>query len=68
LRTVCAQFPYRENDINLPSLLADSKLIGVHLKEILNSRCKIAGVEIQRMELMEFAYHTEVAASLLQIQ
>jgi len=35
LRNVCAQFPYRENDPSLPSLLSDSKLIGVHLKEIM---------------------------------
>ena len=68
MRTVCAQFPYRDNDITKPSLLADSKLIGVHLKEILQERCKVAGVEIQRMELMEFSYHPEVAHSLLKIQ
>ena len=36
IRNVCALFPYRENDPNLPSLLADSKQIGVHMKEILN--------------------------------
>jgi len=65
LRNVCAQFPYRENDPNLPSLLADSKQIGIHLKELLNDRCKIAGVIILRMELMEFSYHAEVAANLL---
>ena len=68
LRNVCAQFPYRENDPNKPSLLSDSKLIGNHMKEIMQARCKVAGVEIIRMELMEIAYHTEVAQSLLLVQ
>lgn len=61
LRNVCAKFPYRHNDSSQPSLLNDSKLIGVQLKEILQVRCKNAGVEITRMELMEFSYHVEVA-------
>ena len=68
LRNVCAKFPYRHNDESQPSLLSDSKLIGVQLKEILQVRCRDAGVEITRMELMEFSYHVEVAQSLLQVQ
>ena len=38
------------------------------MKELLQAKCDIAGVEILRMELMEFSYHAEVAQGLLQIQ
>ena len=68
VRNVCAQFPYRHSDQNEVSLLSDSKFIGVQLREILQVRCEDAGVDITRMELMEFSYHVEVAQSLLQVQ
>ena len=45
--------------------MSDAKLIGVCMKELMTDRCKIAGVEICRFELMEFAYHTEIAQSML---
>ena len=61
VRNVCAQFPYRHNDPRECSLLSDSKFIGVQLREILQIRCADAGVDITRMELMEFSYHKEVA-------
>ena len=65
VRNVCSQFPYRHNDVNEVSLLSDSKFIGVQLREILQVRCHDAGVDITRMELMEFSYHVEIAQSLL---
>jgi len=68
VRNVCAQFLYRHSDPKECSLLSDSKFIGVQLREILQVRCADAGVDITRMELMEFSYHVEVAQSLLQVQ
>jgi hypothetical protein len=65
LRSVCSKFCYKSNDINEASLMSDAKLIGVCMKELMTDRCKIAGVEICRFELMEFAYHTEIAQSML---
>lgn len=65
VKMVCAQFLYRHNDPQEVSLLSDSKFIGTQLREILQVRCVEAGVAITRMELMEFAYHAEVAQSLL---
>ena len=38
------------------------------MRDLLQAKCKIAGAEILRMELMEFSYHAEVAQGLLQIQ
>jgi regulator of protease activity HflC (stomatin/prohibitin superfamily) len=61
LRRVCTKFPFRSNDPNEASLQDDGVLISKFLKEMLHARCKVAGVEIQRMDLTEIAYHPEVA-------
>ena len=67
LRGTCSKFPYRSNDPSEPSLTQDSQIIGDKMREILQERCEIAGVEIIGMELMELSYHPEVAQGLLQI-
>lgn len=69
IRRVCAQFPYKSgSNSNEPSLIGNSPMIGEHMKELVQDRCKIAGVTITKMELMEISYHPEVAQSLLQVQ
>ena len=40
-------------------------MIGQCMRDLLQDKCDIAGVEIMRMELMEYSYHPEVAQSLL---
>jgi len=61
IRSVWAKFVYRSNADDEPSLLANSNLIGVCMRKLLQERCEMAGVLIHRMELMEFSYHVEVA-------
>ncbi len=68
LKRVLAKFPYRSSDPSKPSLLTDTVVIGKVMKELLQEKMKIAGVDIIRMELMEFSFHPEVAQGLLQIQ
>lgn len=65
LRRVCGKFPYRSNDPNQPTLLDDSSAISKHMKDMLQTRCHIAGLAIQRMDLMEIAYHPVMAQALL---
>lgn len=65
LRSVCSKFCYKSNDVHEASLMSDAKLIGACMKDLMTDRCKIAGVEICRFELMEFAYHAEIAQSML---
>jgi hypothetical protein len=65
LRRVCSKFPYRSNNPAEASLLDDGTLISRHLKEMLETRCKVAGVTIQRMDIMEISYASEIAQSLL---
>lgn len=38
------------------------------MKELLQVKCKIAGIAILRMELMEFSYQPEMTRALLQVQ
>jgi hypothetical protein len=48
--------------------MSDSKIIGACMRELVQEKVGIVGVEIIAMELMEVAYHTEVAQALLQVQ
>jgi len=38
------------------------------MTKVLNERCKPCGIEVKKMEIMEVAYHAEVAQSLLLVQ
>jgi hypothetical protein len=38
------------------------------MKQVLQKRCDDVGVRIMRIDLIEVAYHQEVAAQLLQVQ
>lgn len=46
----------------------DSSLIGHHMAGLLQDRCEICGIRIEKMEIMEVAYHPEIAQSLLLVQ
>ena len=67
VRTACSRFAYRSAD-DEPCLMTDSTLIGHHMAELLQERCNICGVKIESMEIMEVAYHAEVAQGLLLVQ
>jgi hypothetical protein len=56
------------NDPEEITLLHDGHLVAAHMKKLLQKRCEIAGVEILRMDFFDIAYHTEIAAQLLQVQ
>ena len=66
LRRVCARFPFQS--VKEPCLISDSKFIGVCMRELVQDRIKLCGVEVIAMEIMEVAYAPEVAQSLLQVQ
>ena len=66
LRRVCARFPFQS--VKEPCLIADSKFIGVCMRELVQDRIKLCGIEVIAMEIMEVAYAPEVAMSLLQVQ
>lgn len=63
---MAGKFPFRS--AREPSLISDSKFIGACMRELIQDRCKICGIEVIGMEIMEVSYAAEVAASLLQVQ
>lgn len=67
LRTACSRFNYKSSN-DEPCLMSDSALIGHHMAGLLSERCQVCGIEILKMEIMEVAYHPEVAQSLLLVQ
>jgi regulator of protease activity HflC (stomatin/prohibitin superfamily) len=68
VRRIAGKFRYRSNVATEVSLLDDSHHICKHMKDLLQKRCEIAGVEILRMDFIDISYHAEVAANLLQVQ
>ena len=48
--------------------MTDSALTGHHMAKLLQERTNICGVKIESMEIMEVAYHAEMAQSLLVVQ
>lgn len=60
LKAVCGLFAFRTPD-GKDSLMGDTDRIDAALREILDERCSVAGVDILGMELMEVAYAPEVA-------
>ena len=48
--------------------MSDSQLICFHMAALLQERCNVCGISIDKMEIMEVAYHPEVAQSLLLVQ
>lgn len=67
LRKVCSKFPYKGVG-GEPCLMSDGRLIGEAMRVLVQERVKVAGINIIKMELMEVAYHVEVAESLLKVQ
>jgi hypothetical protein len=57
----CSKFSYKSNINDEPTLVTDSKFIGGCMKDLLQNKSGIAGVEIVRMELKEYSYHPEIA-------
>jgi regulator of protease activity HflC (stomatin/prohibitin superfamily) len=68
VRRVCGKFRYRDSNPNGDSLLADSHHISGYMADLLHKRCQVAGVKILRMDFIDIAYHSEIAAQLLQVQ
>lgn len=68
VRRICGKFRYISNDPAEITLLNDGHHICGHMKQLLQKRCEIAGVTILRMDFIDIAYHTEIAAQLLQVQ
>jgi len=69
LRNIVSQYPYDSTgDDNEKSLRGSSKEIAERLKEEIQSRVEIAGLEILEARITHLAYAPEIAAAMLQRQ
>jgi len=64
VRRVCSKFRYRatQQKPDEPSLIDDGHHVAKHMAQLMNHRCKVAGVEIMRMVFIDIAYVPEIAA------
>ena len=69
LRHVAAQYPYDDfDDENKLCLRRNGDEVSAQLKEELQNRLAVAGVEIMDARLTHLAYATEIASAMLQRQ
>jgi hypothetical protein len=65
---ICGKFPYKAHNNVDVSLLGDAHHIAVQMRELLQRKCEIAGVEILRADFIDLSYSTAMTMSLLQVQ
>ena len=68
LRDVARLYPYDSTDSDEKTLRGSSVEVSKQLKELLQERVKIAGLEIQEARIAHLAYAQEIAAAMLQRQ
>ena len=68
LREITSHFAYDHGDEAEPTLRADGDKVGEMLREKLNGRVRVAGVEIDESRLSHLAYAPEIASSMLRRQ
>ena len=68
LRHIAAQYPYDDFEQDRHSLRSNGDEVSAKLLGELQSRLKIAGVEIMEARLTHLAYATEIASAMLQRQ
>lgn len=68
LREITSHFAYDHAEHDEPTLRADADKVGDMLREKLNERVAVAGVEIDESRISHLAYAPEIASSMLRRQ
>ena len=68
LREITSHFAYDHGDAAEPTLRADADKVGAMLRNELNERVAVAGLEIDEARLSHLAYAPEIASSMLRRQ
>ena len=68
LRNLATAYSYDSHDDGKMSLRANTVLVAAHLKDEIDDRLKIAGVEVLEARISHLAYAPEIAAAMLQRQ
>lgn len=68
IRTLASEFPYDVNEEDKPSLRGTPQVIAESLKNTLQNRLEIAGVDILESRISHLAYAQEIAQAMLRRQ
>jgi regulator of protease activity HflC (stomatin/prohibitin superfamily) len=68
LRNLAAAYPYDAHQDGVKSLRANMAEVAQHLREEIQERLSVAGVEVKEARISHLAYAPEIAAAMLQRQ
>jgi regulator of protease activity HflC (stomatin/prohibitin superfamily) len=68
LRNLATAYPYDSHDEEIMSLRGHTQKVATHLKEEIQERLSVAGVEVIEARISHLAYAAEIAAAMLQRQ
>src|SRR6266404_3754948 len=68
LRNLATSYPYDAHEENVKSLRGNTAEVAAHLREEIQDRLAVAGVEVKEARISHLAYAPEIAASMLQRQ
>jgi len=68
LRNLAAAYPYDAHQEGVKSLRANMQEVATHLREEIQERLAVAGVEVKEARISHLAYAPEIAAAMLQRQ
>jgi regulator of protease activity HflC (stomatin/prohibitin superfamily) len=68
LRNLAAAYPYDAHQDGVKSLRANMAEVAAHLREEIQDRLAVAGVEVKEARISHLAYAPEIAAAMLQRQ
>jgi hypothetical protein len=68
LRNLAAAYPYDAHQDGVKSLRANMAEVAQHLREEIQERLAVAGVEVKEARISHLAYAPEIAAAMLQRQ
>jgi regulator of protease activity HflC (stomatin/prohibitin superfamily) len=68
LREITSHFAYDHGDADEPTLRADGEKVGEMLRQKLQERVAVAGLEVDEARLSHLAYAPEIASSMLRRQ
>jgi regulator of protease activity HflC (stomatin/prohibitin superfamily) len=68
LRNLAAAYPYDAHQDGVKSLRANMQEVAAHLREEIQERLAVAGVEVKEARISHLAYAPEIAAAMLQRQ
>ncbi len=68
LRNLAAAYPYDAHQEGVKSLRANMQEVAAHLRDEIQERLAVAGVEVKEARISHLAYAPEIAAAMLQRQ